>query len=422
MSGLRLDVDLDKIGDNARRLVDRAAKRGVSITGVTKALLGEPRLARTLVAAGAVALGDSRIENIERMRHAHVNAPMLLIRSPMPSQIDRIVRSNTTSVNTEADILAALATSARVCGRIHDVMIMVELGDLRDGVMPTELHDTVRHILRLPTLRLKGISANLACRNGIEPSDDNMGELSHLVDTVESTFGISVDTVSGGNSASLGWLTNTEMLGRVNNLRLGESILLGRDPLRRQPIAGLHTDAITLVGEVIESKRKPTRPWGRASQNAFAETRDDQHEMPDRGDIWQTIVAAGRQDTDPVDLHGPTGVTVLGASSDHLILETRAGMTPGDEVRFQPGYSALLRSMTSPFVNKEVRRERGDRPTIAVSSRRPVERGTESPHSGRTTGLTIVPAMSVAAVGSARTTDTADSKGSTGSPSRPTLP
>lgn len=390
MSGLRLDIDLDKVGDNARHLVDRAAARGVSITAVTKALLGDPRLARALVAAGVATLGDSRIENIERMRHAHVNSPMLLIRSPMPSQVDRIVRSDTTSCNTELDVLAALATAARVCGRVHDVMVMVELGDLREGVMPEELHDTVRHILRLPTLRLSGIGTNLACRSGVEPSDENMGELSRLVDTVESTFDVAVDTVSGGNSANIGWLTSTHDLGRINNLRLGESILLGRDPIDRQPIAGLHTDAITLVGEVIESKLKPTRPWGRASQNAFGETLVDPHTIPDRGKIWQTIVAAGRQDTDPLDIRGPAGVTVLGASSDHLVLETRAAMKPGDEVGFEPGYSALLRSMTSPFVDKEVRRERGDRPTIAVSSRREAGRDAESHR--RTTNLRIVPA------------------------------
>ncbi|MGA9278067.1 alanine/ornithine racemase family PLP-dependent enzyme [Ilumatobacter sp.] len=397
MSGLRLDIDLDKIRENARRLVDRTAVRGVSITAVTKALLGEPRLARTLVAAGVVALGDSRIESIERMRDAHVNAPMLLMRSPMPSQVDRIVRSDATSVNTETDVLTALATAARVCGRIHDVMIMVELGDLRDGVMATELHDTVRHILRLPTLRLRGIGTNLACRHGIEPSAENMGELSRLVDTVESRFDIEIHTVSGGNSANLRWLTSTDDLGRVNNLRLGESILLGRDPIDRCPIAGLHTDAITLLGEVIESKRKPTRPWGRQSQNAFGETLDISPDAQDRGDIWQTIVAAGRQDTDPTDLRCQTGVTVLGASSDHLLLETRGRMGPGEEVRFQPGYSALLRSMTSPFVAKDFHSADGDRSTIAVSSRRPPDTGSHRPD--RTRNLTIVPAKAPSACG-----------------------
>lgn len=349
MSGLRLEINLTKIGANARTLVDRAAKRGVTVTAITKALLGAPQLARSLVDAGVVELGDSRIENLERMRHAHITSPMLLIRTPMPSQIDRVVRLGLTSVNTEPDVLTALADAARACGRVHDVMIMVELGDLRDGVMPECLHATVRHIRGLPSLRLAAIGANLACRSGVVPTDDNMGELSRLVGTVESVFGVEIGTVSGGNSANLGWLAHTEHLGRINNLRLGESILLGRDPLDRRPIAGLHTDAITLVGEVIESSRKPTRPWGRSAQAAFGQ----QPWRMDRGSIWQTIVAVGRQDIDTGDVRCIDGSTVLAGSSDHLLLETVGQMRPGAAMRFEPGYSALLRSMTSPFVEKD---------------------------------------------------------------------
>ena len=349
MSGLRLEIDLTKIGANARTLVDRTAKRGVTVTAVTKALLGAPQLARSLVDAGVVELGDSRLENIERMRHAHVTSPMLLIRSPMPSQIDRVVRLGMTSVNTEPDVLTALADAARVYGLVHDVMIMVELGDLRDGVMPQCLHAVVRHIRRLPSLRIAAIGANLACRSGIVPTDENMGELSRVVGAVESMFGVEIGTVSGGNSANLGWLADTEHLGRINNLRLGESILLGRDPLDRRPIAGLHTDAITLVGEVIESSRKPTQPWGRSAQAAFGQ----EPARIDRGSIWQTIVAVGRQDIDPDDVRCIDGSTVLAGSSDHLLLETAGLMRPGAPVRFEPGYSALLRSMTSPFVEKD---------------------------------------------------------------------
>lgn len=348
MTGLRLEIDLDKVGHNASVLVDRAEQRHLSITAVTKAMLGSPALARVLSAAGVGAIGDSRIENIERLRMAGIEAPMLLLRSPMVSQIERAVRSAAMSVNTEMEVLSALASAARVAGRIHDVMIMVELGDLREGVMPDQLHTTIRHVLGLPTLRLRGIGANLACRNGIEPSVDNMSDLSSMVDAVETTFGVSIAIVSGGNSANLEWAFGAASVGRVNNLRLGEAILLGREPLRRRSIPGLHTDAFTLVAEVIESTRKPSRPWGESGQNSFGE----RPVIEDRGDIWQTILAVGRQDTDSTDLRAPETVEILAASSDHLIVQTRGRRAPGDEIRFEPGYSALLRAMTSSFVRK----------------------------------------------------------------------
>jgi predicted amino acid racemase len=266
----------------------------------------------------------------------------------MPSQVRRVVRSATMSTNTEPVVLTALSTAAREAGINHDVMLMVELGDLREGVMPASLHDLVGHVLSLPDLRLRGLGTNLACRNGIEPTDENMQELSAMVDDVEATFGIEIAVVSGGNSANLPWALGSGDFGRVNNLRLGESILLGREPLHRQPIEGLHTDAIALVAEVIECNRKPTLPWGRAGQNSFGET----PETADRGEVWQTILAVGRQDADTTDLTTPDGVEILAASSDHLVTSTPRRMTPGEELRFQPGYSALLRAMTSPFVEK----------------------------------------------------------------------
>ncbi len=346
MRGLRLEVDLDKIGHNTRELVDRMGHRNISVTAVTKAMLGVHGFASVVSSAGACTLGDSRIENIERMRSTGIDTPMLLLRSPAPSQIDRIVESGAMSVNTEVDVLSALASVARSAGRVHDVMVMVELGDLREGVMPDQVVETVRHILELPSLRLAGVGANLACRNGVEPSARNMGVLSSIVESIEETFGVGIGIISGGNSANLDWAFDSEP-GRVNNLRLGESILLGREPLHRRPIAGLHTDAFVLVAEVIESKRKPTKPWGRTGQNSFGETAD----LDDRGDIWQTILAVGRQDTDATDLTAPSGVDILAASSDHLILRTDGQMRPGQEVRFEPGYAALLRSMTSPFVS-----------------------------------------------------------------------
>lgn len=354
MTGLRLDIDLDKIGDNARTLVERAARRSITVTAVTKAMLGAPDVARELCAAGVDMLGDSRIENIERMRNAGVEEPMLLVRSPMLSQVDRVVESATMSVNTEIDVLSALASTARTRGRIHDVMVMVELGDLREGVMPDQLNAAVAHVLSLPTLRVRGIGANLACRFGVEPSAENMGTLSAAVDAVEAAFGIEIDIVSGGNSANLAWAFGASDTGRINNLRLGESILLGREPLHRRPIPGLHTDALMLVAEVIESKEKPTKPWGRSAQNSFGES----PETADRGVIWQTVLAVGRQDTDPSDLTAPEGVEILASSSDHLIVETDRRRTPGEEVRFEPGYSAVLRSMTSPFVTKSAKTSR----------------------------------------------------------------
>jgi ornithine racemase len=347
VSAPRLEIDLDKVGENARTLVQRLATRGIAVVGVTKAVLGLPPLARVLIEAGVAMLGDSRIENLERLTGAEVDAPTILIRSPMLSQVDRVVAHADVSCNTETAVLTALAAAATSAGTTHGVMLMVELGDLREGILPEDLEAVVAGVLQQPSLDLRGIGTNLACQSGIVPDAANMGELSDLVDAIEGRFGLHLDMVSGGNSANLGWALDGIDPGRVNQLRLGESLLLGRDPLDRRSIPGLHLDAFTLVAEVIEAIDKPSAPRGTVAQAAFGSPTP----RPDRGVIHQAIVALGQQDTDPAGLQPPDGVTVLGASSDHVVLDTGSNrLHPGDEVMFGLDYSALVRAMTSPYV------------------------------------------------------------------------
>jgi predicted amino acid racemase len=300
-------------------------------------------------------LGDSRIENIEAIRHVQTAASLTLIRTPMLSQAERVVMYADASLNSELDVIQRLSLAAQRAQRMHGIVLMVEMGDLREGIMPDDVLFTVRKMLCLPNIAFRGIGTNLACRSGVSPDAKNMAKLSALADAIEAEFGLSIDIVSGGNSivsggnsANLNWVFNGANTGRINELRLGESILLGCEPLHRQPIEGLYTDAITLVAEVIESKIKPSRPTGEIAQTAFGK----QPVTEDRGHVAQTILAIGEQDTDPHGLIPPPGCKVLGASSDHLVLESNLPMNIGAELAFQLNYSALLRAMTSPFVYK----------------------------------------------------------------------
>lgn len=351
MTAPRLEIDLDKIHHNAITLVERLSERGISVTGVTKATLGAPEIANAWLEAGVAGLGDSRIENIESMRRARVAASMTLVRTPMASQAEQVVAFADVSCNTELDVIRKLSSAAAKANCTHGILLMVELGDLREGIMPGDLESTVRKVLGFPNLAFKGIGTNLACRSGVSPDNKNMAELSALADSIDTTFGGIVSTVSGGNSANLQWALGESDVGRVNNLRLGEAMLLGREPLHRKPIKGLHTDAITLVAEVIEAKRKPSKPWGKIAQAAFGEVAP----LSDTGDIAQTILAIGRQDTDPAGLAPPPGIEILAASSDHLVVDSgnrHDRLAVGAEIPFQLNYSALLRAMTSPFITK----------------------------------------------------------------------
>lgn len=346
---LRIETDLDKVEQNTRVLVDRLAATGIRVTGITKAVLGSPDVGAAMLRGGAGGLGDSRVANLARLAGLDRTPSRTLIRSPMLSEAARVVDVADISLNTEAVVLAALDAAASRQSRMHAVVLMVELGDLREGIALEDAPEAVRVVLAHPFLRLAGIGANLACQNGVVPDDRNMGILTGLADDIEALHGISLDIVSGGNSANLNWALHTHDVGRIDELRLGEAILLGLDPLYRTPIPGLHTDVFTLTAEVIEVATKPAQPWGDRAQSAYGEA-------PVRigsGTVHQAILALGRQDVDLDGLQPPVGITILGMSSDHLVVDLGdQEIVVGDEIAFGVGYGALVRAMTSPFVMK----------------------------------------------------------------------
>lgn len=346
----RLAVDLTKIEANARLLVDRLRPRGIRVLGVTKAALGAPEVAAAYERAGVHGVGDSRIQNLGRVRSGGSPLARTLIRSPMRSEVAAVVRDAATSLNSELAVLEALDAAARRARMVHGVVLMVELGDLREGIEADDLVALAIQVERRKGLALRGIGTNLACQSGVVPDQSKMEQLSDLAAAVEASLERPLEVVSGGNSANLAWAASTPDVGRVDELRLGEAILLGTEPLHRCPIAGLHLDACTLHAEVIEVQQKSAQPWGTLGQGAYGPVAS----RTGSGRRRQAIVAVGRQDVDPDGLTPPTGLLVLGASSDHLVLDADdLGVAVGDCVSFGLDYSALVRAMTSPFVAKD---------------------------------------------------------------------
>ncbi len=347
----RIEIDLEKIALNAKRLKDIYYSKDISVIGVTKAVCGNPDIANTLVNSGIDILADSRIANIKRMRNAGVQAQFLLLRIPGLSQAEEVVRYTDISLNTELSVIERLSKFAVENKSIHKIILMVELGDLREGLMPQDLDSTIKQVLKLKGIELVGIGTNLACFAGIKPDKDKMESLSAIAIDLELKFGLKMTYISGGNSANYNWFMSTTDVGRINNLRLGESIYLGCETIHRKPIPGLFTNAFTLVAEIIELKIKPSLPFGEASQDAFGNAPD----FKDQGPIKRAILNLGLQDVMVSGLTPRKNIDILGASSDHLIVNTRkVELKVGNELEFDLNYSALLSAMTSPYVIKKL--------------------------------------------------------------------
>lgn len=350
MSGrAAVTVDLHKITANTDTVV--RALEGREIVGVTKVTCGSPEVARAMLAGGAIAIADSRLENLARLRAAGIDVPLWLLRAPTPGLADETVRTADVSLQSDIVTVEALDAAAARAGTRHAIVAMVDLGDLREGMMPETLPAFAERAEALPRIDLLGIGVSLTCYGGVVPDERNLGELVALAQSAEARVGHRL-LVSGGMSSSLDALVAGVLPEGVDSLRIGESILLGVSTVTREPILGLHTDAIVASAPVIEVMRKPSVPRGAIAQDAFGGT----PAFADRGERLRAICAIGHQDVVPTDITPlDPRVEVLGASSDHLVLDIDALPEPprvGDEISFVPGYSATLRLFTSPYVEK----------------------------------------------------------------------
>ena len=352
MTTPRLVIDVDKIEHNRRTIVALCNQHGIEVTGVTKVTCGHPQVARAMLRGGVSSIADSRLENIQRLIRAGVDTEFMLLRLPTLSRVDEAVDAVTVSLNSELAVLEALSGAAQQRGRVHEVMLSVDLGDLREGIWPDDLVAFAREAARLPGIHIKGLATNLACFAGVMPDEDNMKRLVALAAEVERCLDCRLECISGINSSGLELIAAGGMPARVNHARIGEAIVLGRETTHRRPWPDTFQDAFVLEAEVLELKKKPSVPLGRRSEDAFGR----RPEFEQRGEVLRALLNVGRED---IDIEGLTpqdpGAVILGGSSGYLVVDVSAAagsLRVGDTLAFSLNYAALLAAMTSAYVSK----------------------------------------------------------------------
>ena len=350
----RLEIYPDRIRANARSVIKLCKQHGADIACVTKVAAAHFAVTQALYEADPDMIADSRIVNLRDIGEMGVTAPRLLLRLPALSEAAEVVRDSEISLNSGLATMKKLSEAALAIGVRHKVIVMIDVGDLREGIWPDNAPAVLKEAAALKGIDIIGLGCNLACYGGVIPSVENMRRLIEVRDSCRQASGLELDLLSGGNSSSLPLLASGKMPKEINHFRIGEAIVLGRNVIDRSPWPGTRQDTFRVVAEVIEVERKPSMPIGDRGQDAFGGT----PQYVDRGVRKRAICIIGRQDVvvdgiEPID----PGIIVLGGSSDHLILDVEEAATDlkvGDEVAFYPGYGALLALSTSPYVSKIV--------------------------------------------------------------------
>ena len=343
----RVEINLQYLKENVAEIVRRCGEFGIDIAGVIKGTTGIPECAKMFEEGGAKIIASSRLEQIEDAKNYGIDLPYLLLRVPMMTELAEVVRLTDISLNSEVKVLKALNEEAGKQDKKHKVILMADLGDLREGFWDKdEMVDAALMVEKeLTNLELAGVGTNLGCYGSIEATSDKLDELVAIAERIEGKIGRTLEYISGGATTSLPRIINNDMPKRINLLRVGEGILLARDldVFYGYDMSFMHQDVYTLKAEVIEVKDKPSHPVGKISIDAFGHT----PEYVDRGIRKRALLGIGKVDYGSIDEIFPQdeGVEILGASSDHTILDiedAERNLEPGDIVSFGINYASIV--------------------------------------------------------------------------------
>jgi len=345
----RIIIDLKKFRNNLRYMLDECHKRNITMMAVSKVFCADHKLINILNEERVDYIADSRIQNLKGIAS---NIPKVLLRLPRLGEVPEVVKHTNISLNSEIETIRFLDKEARKINVKHGIILMIDLGDLREGIFDEkEVFETVEKVLKLDNIKLRGIGTNLTCYGGVIPTPDTLLKLVDYKNRIEEKHNIKLDIISGGNSSTVEMLLEDRIPAGINNLRLGESIVLGRETAFGNYIDFTYNDVFTLEADIIELKQKPCVPIGQIGMNAFGKV----PVFKDKGKIFRALLAIGRQDVDHRELKPFDTVELLGSSSDHIIVDVSESINIydiGDTMLFRLTYASILSLMTSKYVVK----------------------------------------------------------------------
>jgi predicted amino acid racemase len=352
----RVLIDLEA-GQNLKIIGGWMREHGASWTVVTKVLCGHADTLRALQAMGVRSMGDSRLENLRAIERIVPDFESWYLRVPDLTAVADVVRLTDVSLNSEIRIIEALNEEARRLGQVHGVVIMIELGDLREGILPGSLIDFYKYVFELSHIEVKGIGANLGCLAGAVPTVDQFMQLALYRELLELKFEHPLPLISAGSSAVLPLLISGQLPKAINHFRIGEAIFLGNDLLSGGLLPGLRGDAVVLEAEIAEIKEKSLVPLAETTSiTPFISEVSDDRTPGQRG--YRALVSVGNLDT---EISGLSPIkerySIAGASSDITVVnigEDADGLKVGDTIRFRPNYAAFLRLMSGRYIQREV--------------------------------------------------------------------
>lgn len=349
-----------KLRHNFKVLDQIFAQNKIEWAIVAKLLCGNEKFLQVLLNLSDKEICDSRLSNLKTIKKLSPKTQTIYIKPPAPRLVKSIVKFADISFNTEISTLEALSAEAVKQNKIHKVVLMVEMGELREGIMARNLMQFYDEVLALSNIEVVALGTNLNCLNGILPDEKKLIKLNRFKEIIEENSGKKIPYISGGSSVTIPLIFKNQIPFGINHFRVGETLYFGTNVYEDSLIAGMYHDVFTLTAEIIEMQEKPTIPSGTAGTNLTGETPVFSEEEKGKSSL-RAIVDVGLLDIDHKDITALVpGIEIIGASSDMLILdlgENSEHLEVGDTINFSMNYMAVLRAMNSNYIDKKIETE-----------------------------------------------------------------
>lgn len=361
-----LIIKTKKIVDNIRKINDHLEGTGIEWSLIVKILSGHRNVLEKILSTEEIlrvhSIGDSRLSSLRMVKRINPELVTMYIKPPAVNLAASVVKYADISVNTSFEAIQALSAQAVKQDKKHRVIIMIELGELREGIMRENVVDFYKKVFELPNIEIIGFGSNLGCMYGVEPTFDKLIQLSLYKQLVESTFDRKLDLISGGSSITLPLVKNKKIPPSVNHFRVGEAVFFGTTPLTGKKWENLSTDIFTYEANILELEEKEYVPDGVISDGNIGHTMDyEKYEEHEKS--YKAILDFGIIDVDVDELSPKSNsIKFFGTTSDLTVFDVGKNITKnnrpiykvGGKISFKPSYMGAARLMNSKFIDKKI--------------------------------------------------------------------
>jgi len=364
----KLVIKTQNIISNISKISEFLGKHDIYWSLITKVFSGDKEFLKEILIDEVIenihSIGDSRLTSLKNIKAVNPGLRTIYIKPPASVYAKEVVEFADVSLNSSLYTIKLLNKEAQKQNKIHRVIIMIELGELREGVLRENVLDFYRQIFNLPHIEVIGIGSNLGCMYGVEPSFDKLMQLVLYKQLIESQFDTKLPYVSGGSSITLPLVESGVVPKELNHFRIGESAFFGTSPLDNKKFSDLSTDTFDLEAWLLEMEEKIIVPDGNISEASIGHTSEQEQDVDRTVKANKGIFDFGILDVD-IDNIKPTdeNFEFVGTTSDMTVYKINNVKKPenkdkykvGKSFIFKPNYMGVARLLNSKFIDKEFR-------------------------------------------------------------------